>query len=338
MLQSQPEHGGIRLAKRAEEMFGVAKAAGGPCKRGMNIRGWWIWAALVVAVNITSAESPLKVLFFSKSSGWEHDVIKRGPDGSMSHAEKVLAGLGTKHEMAFTFSKDGSKFSAAYLQNFDVVFFYTSGNLEKLGTDQNPAMSSAGKAALLEWVAGGGGFLAVHAGSDCFHTYEAFDGNPPKMARGNRYRLNGEATDPYIKMLGGEFINHGPQQVATARVTDSQFPGFETVGDQVRVQEEWYSLKEFAPDNHVLLVMQTEGMEGSDYDRPDYPLAWARNYGKGRVWYNAMGHREDVWTADYFQQMVVGGVEWVGRRRDAEIVPNLWAETPGALKLPPKTF
>ncbi len=279
--------------------------------------------------------TPLRVLFFSKSSGWEHDVIKRAEDGGMSYAEKVLARLGTGHDLAFTFSKDGSRFSARYLTDFDVVFFYTSGNLQMPGTDGNPTMSAAGKAALLDWVAQGGGFVAVHAGSDCFHTYEAFDGNPPKDQRGNRYRLLGEASDPYIKMLGGEFINHGPQQVAKARIINPDFPGMRGRGDHLEVMEEWYSLKEFGADNHVLLVMETAGMKGSDYDRPNYPLAWARPYGKGRVWYNAMGHREDVWDADYFQAMLAGGIRWTGRRVDAAIPANLWAVTPEGDMMPP---
>ncbi len=291
---------------------------------------------LAVTTSLVAAESPLRVLFFTKSSGWEHDVVKRGPNGEMSHAEKELAKLGSEHRMAFTFSKDGSKFSPKYLAGFDVMFFYASGNLERAGTDKNPPMEASGKAALIDWVAKGGGFMAVHAGSDCFHTYEAFDGNPPKDARGNRYRINGEASDPYIKMLGGEFINHGPQQVATARVINNAFPGFEEQDNALRVREEWYSLKEFAPDNHVLLVMETHGMEGREYDRPNYPLAWARNYGNGRVYYNALGHREDVWTADYFHQMVVGAIEWVGKRRDAQITPNLLKVSPAADDLPPQ--
>ncbi|GAB5560542.1 MAG: hypothetical protein SynsKO_21890 [Synoicihabitans sp.] len=289
-----------------------------------------------IGATFASADSPLRVLFFSKSSGWEHDVIKRGANGEMSHAEKELAKLGTEHGMAFTFSKDGSKFNPKYLSGFDVLFFYASGNLERAGTDKNPPMRPAGKAALLDWIAQGGGFMAVHAGSDCFHTYEAFDGNPPKDARGYRYRLNGEASDPYIKMLGGEFINHGPQQKATARVINADFPGFGSLGKTLKIHEEWYSLKEFAPDNHVLLVMQTEGMEGREYERPDYPLAWARNYGKGRVYYNALGHREDVWTADYFHQMLVGAIEWAGQRKHAQISPNLRDVAPAADELPPQ--
>ena len=254
----------------------------------------------------------------------------------MSHAEKVLAQVGSANNMVFTFSKDGSKFSPNYLAGFDVMFFYASGNLTKRGTDGNPPMSQKGKEALLEWIANGGGFVAVHAGSDCFHTYESFDENPPKDARGNRYRLNGEASDPYIKMLGGEFINHGPQQVATARVIDSHFPGFEGLGAEISVKEEWYSLKEFSPNNHVLLVMETAGMEGTEYQRPNYPLAWARAHGKGRVWFNAMGHREDIWEADYFQNMLVGGISWAGGQHDPDLTPNLLKVSPQADTLPPR--
>ena len=302
----------------------------------MNTRLLWIVGVLSLTVVSAFADTPIKVLFFSKSSGWEHDVIKRGEDGSRSHAEKVLAQLGTENNMVFTFSKDGSKFSPKYLADFDVMFFYASGNLQKRSTDGHPPMSAKGKAARLEWVAQGGGFVAVHAGSDCFHTYEAFDGNTPKDARGYRYRLNGEASDPYIKMLGGEFINHGPQQIAKARVTSPDFPGFGGLDENVEVKEEWYSLKEFAPDNHVLLVMETEGTEGSDYNRPNYPLAWARNHGNGRVWFNALGHREDVWTAEYFQNMVVGGISWAAGQQDAKLTPNLLVVTPGADTLPLK--
>ncbi|MCF3649466.1 ThuA domain-containing protein [Synoicihabitans lomoniglobus] len=281
-----------------------------------------------------SAET-LKVLYFTKSSGYEHSVVRRGSMGEPSHSENVLKSLAAQHDIAFTFSKDGSLFSEDYLNQFDVVFFYTSGNLEMVGSDGNPPMSAAGKLALLSWVANGGGFMATHAGGDSFHTYEKFNGNTPKDKRGYRYQLNGEASDPYIKMLGGEFINHGPQQVATALVTDTEFPGMGPAGEAIHVMEEWYSLKEFSPINHVVLVMQTAGMEGSDYQRPDYPLSWAKPYGEGRVWYSGMGHREDVWEAEYFQSILVGAMEWTGGRTDANITPNLLEAAPGALTLPP---
>lgn len=290
---------------------------------------------VAMATSAMAAE-PINVLYFTKSSGWEHDVVKWGPNGERSYSEKVLMGLGEKEGISFTFSKDGSLFSPEYLAGFDVVFFYTSGSLQNVGTDGHPAITAVGKQALLDWVSAGGGFMAVHAGSDSYHTYESFDGNPPKDKRGHRYEYHGDASDPYIKMLGGEFINHGPQQVATATVVDNAFPGMELLGDSIEVMEEWYSLKEFAADDHVLLVMDTEGMDGKPYERPDYPLSWARMFGEGRVYYNAMGHREDVWDSEYYQSMLAGAIKWTSGNVDAVLKQNLLDVAPGAMELPPK--
>src|SRR3954471_16602113 len=92
--------------------------------------------------------TPKKVLFFSKSSNFEHSVIKR-QDGQPSWAEQILAKEGPKHGIAFTFSKDGSLFTAEYLAQFDAYMFYTSGDLLAPGKDGNPPMTAEGKAALL---------------------------------------------------------------------------------------------------------------------------------------------------------------------------------------------
>jgi type 1 glutamine amidotransferase len=294
-----------------------------------------IWRAIAVfGVAVLSANAaPLRVLYFTKSSGYEHSVIK-WENGQPSYSERVLTKLGAKEGITFTFSKDGSKFSPEYLGQFDVVMFYTSGDLTSVGTDGNPAMSAAGKQALLDWVAGGHGFMALHAGSDSFHTGEHGGGNPKE--RSQRYRNYGDAADSYVKMLGGEFIRHGPQQVATARVVDRDFPGFGGLGAAIRVQEEWYTLKEFAANDHVLLVMETKGMEGSDYQRPDYPLAWARTYGKGRVAFNAMGHREDVWDSAAFQSMLTGMLKWAGGVVNADVTPNLEQAAPGHATIQPQ--
>jgi type 1 glutamine amidotransferase len=136
-------------------------------------------------------------------------------------------------------------------------------------------------------------------------------------------------------MLGGEFINHGPQQVAKVSVIDPHFPGCGELHDSFECEEEWYSLKEFAPDIHVVLLLQTAGMKGSEYQRPPFPLAWARKYGSGRVWHNAMGHREDVWDSPRFQAMLVGGIAWAGGRTTADIPPNLDQVAPAANTIPP---
>ena len=46
----------------------------------------------------------------------------------------------------------------------------------------------------------------------------------------------------------------------------------------------------------------------------DLPLAWAKDYGRGRVFYTALGHREDVWQSALYQQHILGGIRWVLRR------------------------
>ncbi len=275
----------------------------------------------------------MRVLYFTKSAGYEHSVVKAA-GGAPSHSEAVLTRLGAAHDIAFTFSKDGSLFSADYLTGFEAVMFYTSGDLLTAGEDGHPPMTPAGKQALLDAVAGGMGFLGLHSAADTFHTLESGGGNPTE--RRTRYRIHGPDADPYIRMLGGEFINHGSQQTARATVPDPRFPGCGGLGDAIECHEEWYSLKEFGENLHVLLVMQTEGMEGVDYQRPPYPLAWARGYGAGRVWFNGMGHRENIWDSDSFQSMLLGGLEWAGRRVDADFGSTLARVTPQAGILPPK--
>jgi type 1 glutamine amidotransferase len=272
------------------------------------------------------------VLYFTKSSGFEHSVIK-WVDGQPSYSEKILTTLGAKHGIEFTFSKDGSLFTADYLAQFHVLLFYTSGDLTSTGTDGHPAITGTGLAALFDHVAGGGALVGLHSAGDTFHSQERGGGNNPRRLQ--RYRPCGDAADPYCQMLGGEFIRHGPQQVAGATVVDPKFPGFGGLGAELRVMEEWYSLKDFATNDHVLLVMQTAGMQGGDYARPPYPLAWVRTHGKGRVAYHAMGHRDDVWDSAAFQSMLVGLLNWAAGKAEADVTPNLNQVAPGHATLQP---
>jgi type 1 glutamine amidotransferase len=269
-----------------------------------------------------------KILFFTKSSGFEHSVIswKKEKPG---WAEKVLLPMGEQNHWEFTFSKDGSLFSKDYLAQFDAYFFYTTGNLCERGTDGEPPMTEAGKQALFDAVAAGKGFVGTHSASDTFHTANEKDKGP------DRYKNHGAQADPYVRFLGGEFIKHNKQQSARMRCVDPKFPGFGKVKDGFELTEEWYSLKDFSDDLHVILVQETKGMEGPDYQRPPYPATWARKHGQGRVFYTSMGHREDVWTNPMFQEMLTGGLMWALGDVQAEIPPNIKEVTPEANQLQP---
>jgi len=145
--------------------------------------------------------------------------------------------------------------------------------------------------------------------------------------------------DPYIAMLGGEFIVHGPQQEATLTVACPKFPGLEGIPAKWQLKEEWYALKNFAKDLHVILVQETEGMKGDCYQRPPYPATWARLHGQGRVFYTSFGHRHEIWEEPQVQQVILGGFAWALRNVDADVTPNIDQAAPQARvvpKLPPK--
>ena len=100
------------------------------------------------------------------------------------------------------------------------------------------------------------------------------------------------------------------------------------------LNEEWYALKNFAPDLHVILVQDTSGMKGGMYERPNFPATWARKHEKGRVFYTSMGHREDVWENKmYFQQLLLGGLSWVFGNVEADVKANIDQVTPKSSEL-----
>ena len=109
------------------------------------------------------------LLVFTKSSGFEHQVVKR-VDGHPSILEDAVTALGKQHGFDVTATKDGQIFDSKDFHKYAAVLFYTTGDLTKAGTDKNPPMSPQGKKALLDAVHGGLGFVGVHAASDTFHT------------------------------------------------------------------------------------------------------------------------------------------------------------------------
>jgi hypothetical protein len=60
---------------------------------------------------------------------------------------------------SLSFPRDGSLFTAEYLAQFDGFMFYTSGELTAVGRDGNPPMTPAGKAAFLDAIHKGKGFV-----------------------------------------------------------------------------------------------------------------------------------------------------------------------------------
>jgi type 1 glutamine amidotransferase len=178
-------------------------------------------------------------------------------------------------------------------------------------------MTEEGKAALIEAVRKGKPFVGIHT------ALTTFNKKPGPV-------------DSYLQMLGAEGISHNEQQKARNICADPKFPGFEKLKNGLELFEEWYSIKNYAKDLHVILVQETKGMVGNLYERRNYPATWARMYGKGRVFVTALGHREDIWTNPTFQEILIGGISWALGKVDADITPNIEQVTPHYADLPPE--
>src|SRR3954453_1769459 len=146
---------------------------------------------------------PKKVLFFTKSSGFPHPVISR-QGNSLSVAEKILQRIGKENGFEVVCSKDGTNFDPDKIGQWDAFAFETTMDLTQEGPHHDgPPMSKDGKKAFLDAIHSGKGFMGMHCATDTFHS------------------KSDSERDPYIDMIGGEFIVHGDQQKVKLDIVDA---------------------------------------------------------------------------------------------------------------------
>jgi type 1 glutamine amidotransferase len=118
-------------------------------------------------------------------------------------------------------------------------------------------------------------------------------------------------------MLGNEFLTHGDQSTVDAIVENTNHPAAAPLGSRFRVFDEIYKFTRANRDEVTMLLSldrhPADGLPEAGR-AADLPLAWAKAHGQGRVFYTALGHREDVWENRLYQQHVLGGIRWVTRR------------------------
>ena len=125
-------------------------------------------------------------------------------------AERILTDLGKEHGFEVVASKDGRMFEPDKIGQWDAFVFETTGDLTTPGQDRNPPISPEGEKAFYDAIRGGKGFMGMHCATDTF---------------GHHGQRNKGADDPYIQMIGGEFIIHGAQQPVAHRDRRPGFPG-----------------------------------------------------------------------------------------------------------------
>ena len=149
------------------------------------------------------------------------------PSGSFSE-------IGKEHGFEVVVSKDGRLFEPDQIGQWDAFVFYTTGNLTVPGGDKNPPDLGRRREGVLRRDQRGQG---LHRHAQCHRHVR-----PPRPR-------NKGAEDPFIKLIGGEFSSHGPQQEVTIEVTDPHFPGMDKgfgESKEFKIKDEWYALKNLA--------------------------------------------------------------------------------------------
>lgn len=242
---------------------------------------------LLPTVSSSGARAKKKrLLVVTVTKGFRHS-------DSIPVAERVIAELGEKSgkftvDYVRTDEEMARKMSPEGLKEFDGVFFAsTTGDLPIPDRD-----------AFLKWIAAGHGYAGAHAAADTLHGFP-----------------------PYIEMLGGEFLTHGAQVEVEGLVDDPKHPATKAIDGSVKVFDEIYLYKSYDRAKvHLLLGMDKHP---NDKTPGHYPLAWCKEYGRGKVFYTALGHRPDVWEKPWFQQHVQGGILWsLGLERGSAKLPS----------------
>ena len=261
-----------------------------------------------------------KILFFSRSQGFEHSPIKFDDKGGCI-AGVTLSRIAKNLGYEIVSTKDGKVFDGD-LSQYSAFIFYTSGDLTKEGGDGQNPISETGFQNFLTAIRNGTGFLGFHSATDTCKNNTGFKVDP-------YYE-----TTEYVRMIGGEFIVHGDQQEAYVEIIDDVLPSLKARKPLWRIHEEWYANKNFAPEMHVLASLQTADMKKDGhnkcYDRPAFPCIWSRKEKKGTVLYCALGHKDEFWTNGECDDLISDLVKSAVGEIEISTEPNLTRSCPGA--------
>ena len=234
-------------------------------------------AAATQTVNAQSRQSrKLRLLYVTQSMGFRHQ--------SLHKSEEIMEQLANKNGFEVTLTQMAElKLTAANIKNYDVIIFYTTGELP---------LSAEQKTLLLNWIRGGKFFMGIHSATDTFYKWPE-----------------------YGEMINGWFDGHPWTQETevTIKVDDRSHPITSHLPESMTFKEEIYQLKEFNPEKvKVLASLDTTktNMTLKGVRAKQFPLVYLRDYGKGKVLYNALGHRPDIWTSEWYQTMIVNAIKW----------------------------
>lgn len=128
------------------------------------------------------------------------------------------------------------------------------------------------------------------------------------------------------ELLGGRYDGH-PWGTATGTVINEapDFPATKHFPGTFTFHDEFYQPKEFSREKaRVLLRLDVSKMptNANYHGKGDMPLAWAKTYGKGRVFYSSFGHDASTWDDRNVGQMYLEAIKWALRLTDGDATPR----------------
>lgn len=254
-----------------------------------------ILAVCCLTLRATAADGIPRMLFLTQSEGFVHNPVKRG-EATRSGAELAMMQL-AKDSGEFTVvctQNAEADITRENLQNYDIVALYTSGDLPILPKELDYWVN--------DWLhQPGHGIIGFHSATDTNKQLEL-----------------------YWDLMGGTFNSHpwGANSTVTMKIHDLTHPAMKPFGtEKFEFRDEIYQYDHWQPEKvHLLMSLD---MEDTQLKRPYHvPVAWCKQVGQGRLFYNNMGHRDDTWTNQAYLQSIVGAVRWIAGKEQGSAEPN----------------
>jgi len=240
----------------------------------------WSLAPFNALAADTNPAAAFRVLVFSKTLGFRHDSITNGIE--------AISNLGRENGFAVDATEDSATLTATNLARYRaIVFLSATGNV--LNHDQEDALKN--------YIAGGGGFAAIHG---------ALFG--PKACE-DQWAWYGD-------MFCCAFTNHSSIQPAVVNIEDARHPSTVGLPDRWQHTDEWYNFTGTPRGCAQILATVDEATYHGGKMGADHPIAWCRPVGKGRMWYTAMGHTKSNYNEPLFLQHILGGIRYAAAQPD----------------------
>jgi type 1 glutamine amidotransferase len=232
--------------------------------------------AMCVLFNNVNAIAKLKpkILVFSKTKGFHHSSIAVG--------NTAIIKLGSENNFDVDTTTDATKFNTDNLKQYAaIVFLSTTGLSTQLFTE-------AEKSALMKYIQGGGGYMGIHAATDCCYDWQW-----------------------YGSLSGAYFKGHPSQQEAIINVVDASTIATSFLPKEWKRKDEWYSFKGMATDLHVILKIDENSYDPTTQLRMgEHPMAWYHTYDGGRAFYTELGHTDESYADPLYLKHILGGIQY----------------------------